>query len=151
MAPWEEEHKFCGSGQCIITIDTEGKEYPCHRFASISCARPAEQVDFTFTVIKPEKCASCKIRRLCHSCLGYNYEKYGYINHRTIYHCEFVKLQLKAAALYRIKTIKRALNHEINLTPAELKAKSEAALFIEKHIEPTQEICKTDLIDAKYD
>jgi uncharacterized protein len=142
LVPWEEDHKFCGSGQCMVTVDPEGKKYPCHRFAPVACARPAEDVDFTFSGVKPAKCANCKIRRMCHSCLGYNFEKFGDIDHRTVYHCEFVKLQLRAAALYRVRTIKRVLAHDINLTPAELKAKSDAVLFIEQHIESTKEICE---------
>ena len=141
LVPWEEDHKFCGSGQSMITVGPDGKKYPCHRFASIACGRSAENVNFAFSEVKPYKCVGCKIRRMCHSCLGYNFEKYGDIDHRTVYHCEFVKLQLRAAALYRMKTIKRVLAHDMALTPAELKAKADAVLFVEKHVEPVEKIC----------
>lgn len=141
LVPWEEDHKFCGSGQSMITVGPDGKRYPCHRFASIACDRPAENADLAFSGVKPDKCVECKIRRMCHSCLGYNFEKYGDVDHRTVYHCEFVKLQLRASALYRMKTIKRALAHDIAMTPAELKAKADAALFVEKHVGPVEKIC----------
>jgi uncharacterized protein len=146
LTPWEEDYRFCGSGECMVAVDSEGKMYPCHRFASIACTRPAENVDIKFSGIKPEKCSNCKLRRMCHSCLGYNFEKFGDIDHRTAYHCEFVKLQLKAAALFRLKTIKRVLDHEIYLTPGELNAQSDAVLFLERNVQSVQDICKNPLL-----
>jgi len=145
LQPWDADYKFCGSGKSMVAVDPEGKFFPCHRFAPIACRRFAEKVDFAYKGTKPECCANCRIRRLCHSCLGYNYERYGTIDHRTIHHCEFVKLQMRAGAQFRYRTICKVFKRDLNITLAELKFMADAVIFIEKNVETTEEICARPL------
>jgi radical SAM protein with 4Fe4S-binding SPASM domain len=141
LQSWDDDHRFCGSGTNMVAVDPEGRYFPCHRFAPVASGRPGEGAALMFDGVRPGSCAHCSLRRMCHSCLAYNYEVHGTINHRTTHHCEFVKLQMRAAAQLRYRTILKVLGGELRLPPSELKTLSDAIVFIEEHVEPVEEIC----------
>lgn len=99
------EEKFCGSGKYMCAVMPNGEEYPCHRFSPLGSKTPIHKIEPDQKIVGPKKCIECSIRRLCHSCLGANYEINGSIDIRTTSHCEFLKLEVLASAKLAAKRL----------------------------------------------
>ncbi|MCP4220870.1 MAG: hypothetical protein GY765_39950 [bacterium] len=68
--------RFCGAGHEMVTVDTDGQEYPCHRFLPWVCNRPAPNLPInTQKSWRPESCEACKLLPSCPTCAGYNWEE----------------------------------------------------------------------------
>lgn len=93
----EPTHSWCGSGKSMKAYDTDGRQLPCHRFTRFSTNKIYEGAKSIGTRIK-NKCDSCNLSPACPHCPGYNWQVNGHPNTRTNNHCEFIKLQLLAAA-----------------------------------------------------
>jgi uncharacterized protein len=97
IRPQNADYRWCGSGRQMKAFDVDGRELPCHRFARFSTNMtydgPAEKKPGIKT-----KCDGCAYLMTCPTCYGYNWQVNGDPDTRTSYHCEFIKLQLLAAA-----------------------------------------------------
>ena len=112
LLPKDESSRYCGSGKNMRTVDVEGIEYPCHRFTPLASSNPAPNPSLEFKPIEPEKCRNCRLIQICPVCIGYCYEIYSDVNHRTAFHCEFIKLQAMATA--KLRYLKLKDNQKIN-------------------------------------
>lgn len=99
------EEKYCGAGKYMCAVMPDGREYPCHRFTPLGSKTPIQQIDAAHKIIGPNKCIECGIRRLCHSCLGANFEINGSVDIRTTSHCEFLKIEVLASAKLAAKRL----------------------------------------------
>lgn len=136
-----EARRYCGSGTHMAVIDVDGRDYPCHRFAPMSCKRNPDGISFDDVSIKPEMCASCPLVSMCPTCYGYNFEYHGDIDRRTTFHCAFFKLQVRSAASLIFRDIER-LKQQVDIASlsgdekSELSRKLQAALHIEEFTRP---------------
>ena len=125
----------------MAVIDVDGRDYPCHRFAPMSCKRNPDGISFDDVSIKPEMCASCPLVSMCPTCYGYNFEYHGDIDRRTTFHCAFFKLQVRSAASLIFRDIER-LKQQVDIASlsgdekSELSRKLQAALHIEEFTRP---------------
>ncbi|MDO9517686.1 MAG: radical SAM protein [Methanosarcinaceae archaeon] len=131
----------CGLGKTITVIDIDGEEYPCHRFTPMSNNRPLKKIDFGTVSVKPLKCATCPVLAMCPGCGGYNYEYYGDINKKTIFHCEFFLLQVRSAAILTFRDIERiktnvGLDHLSENQKIIINQRLHSALFAEEYTRP---------------
>ncbi len=91
------DNMFCGAGSHLISWSADSREYPCMRFAPISTTRPIQKkLPDDHGVNK--SCLKCPFERLCPTCEGHNFEVTGSCYERTDFHCEFLKLEILAAA-----------------------------------------------------
>jgi radical SAM peptide maturase (CXXX-repeat target family)/CXXX repeat peptide maturase len=105
---------FCGVGK-MLTIDCDGKFYPCIRFTGFSLSKKEglcignvdDGIDFDklrpFKVLSIEKmskkeCIDCEVSTKCATCAGYNYDNSedGTIFDRATYNCEMHKANARA-------------------------------------------------------
>jgi uncharacterized protein len=127
---------LCGMGRNMTTIGIDGRIYPCSRVIPVFRKGEGAGVDISRTTLRPESCASCALQPVCQDCRAFNYESNGDTNHKTKFHCEFVQLQLRAAALLTIHDIMRIRKERC---PEELSGdermflaqRMDTALFIE--------------------
>lgn len=147
LYPDEKPRRFCGAGRSMVTVAPNGKFYPCHRFAPISTASSKEVPDISPIPerVTPKRCRDCRVRSLCHSCLGYNYEINGDIDVRTTHHCEFVKLQLKASAMLRYRRVMKYLEGNYASECHSVRAMAVAINYIENSVESIAEIISAPL------
>lgn len=91
--------RFCGAGHEMVTVDVDGKEYPCHRFLPwvTGKAAPKGPVN-TQNRWNPARCSNCKIVNICPTCAGFNWEANNDTGIRTTFHCEATKLEVIASA-----------------------------------------------------
>jgi radical SAM protein with 4Fe4S-binding SPASM domain len=135
---------ICGMGRNMTTIGIDGRIYPCSRIVTAFRRGAGEGVEISRTTLGPECCAACVLLPMCPDCRAFNYESYGDTNHKTRFHCEFVQLQLRAAALLTIRDVVRireqrapqALNEDERLFLAQ---RLETALFIEDYTRGLQQ------------
>ena len=90
MDPEKDRQNWCGSGK-MVAIGTDGKMYPCVRFAQYSLGQKKEivvgRVDSGIdenkrrpfltldrVVQSPQKCIECDVALGCSWCQGYNYD-----------------------------------------------------------------------------
>jgi len=107
------EEKYCGAGKYMAAVMPDGKEYPCHRFSPLGSSTPTQAIDVDLPIVGPDKCIKCGVRRLCHSCLGANYEFNGSVDLRTVNHCEFEKLEILASAKLAAKRLEKYVNDHV--------------------------------------
>lgn len=150
-----EVRRYCGSGTHMAVIDVDGRDYPCHRFAPMSCKRDPDGISFDDVSFKPEKCANCPLVSMCPTCYAHNFECHGDLDRRTTFHCAFFKLQVRSAASLIFRDIER-LREDVKITSlpheqkSELSKKLQAALYVEEFTRPFYEsLYKTDgLVDC---
>jgi sulfatase maturation enzyme AslB (radical SAM superfamily) len=113
LFPRKKGDRFCGSGKNMITVDLDGTEYPCHRFLPMASSRPEPKPDLGYHRTRPSRCERCPLVAVCPTCIAYNYECHGCVDHRTTHHCEFIYLQALATA----KLQYRKLQHDVAANP----------------------------------
>lgn len=141
MQPREKKDRYCGSGRSMVTIDAHGTEYPCHRFSPLGSARPDMKPDLKYKGVNPDTCDECPLLTICPCCVGFNYEVYGSADRRTTFHCQFIKLQVLAAAkLLHRRVLDKIKNHPADSCDgewgAQIKREIEAILFVQEHVTP---------------
>jgi len=135
------KERYCGGGSRMILIDVDGKVYPCHRYAPLSCRRSYQTVDFSEINMKPEACRNCELLTMCPTCHGYNYEMYGDPDHKTTFHCHFFMLSARASAELTFRDVAR-IKQETDLKNlkeddrAVLGRRLQSALFVEEYTRP---------------
>lgn len=87
--------KNCGCGTNMVTIDIDGKEYPCQLF--LPSAMPADKIwnkiDFSDNQLFSDKeCNICLIKNICPTCYGINLVKQNHDSKRDKNLCELYKI-----------------------------------------------------------
>ena len=104
--------KLCGMGRNITTVNLDGSVYPCHRILPYYKSYENE-IEYDRDAISPTLCEECELQPMCPECRSCNFEYHRSTNHKTIFHCEFTKLQLRASALitfYDIQKIQKKVS-----------------------------------------
>ena len=115
--------RFCGAGHEMVVIDTDGKNYPCHRFLPwVSGRRLGSAPVNCQTAWSPEKCKQCKLILSCPTCAGYNLEVNGDTGIRTTFHCEAYKTEVLSSAKLEAVRLRKRLS-EVNKLPQQEKRK----------------------------
>lgn len=108
--------RYCGAGHEMVVIDTDGVEYPCHRFLPWVTGKTAPGYPVNRqTSWEPVECQNCMLVHSCPTCAGYNWEINGNSGIRTTFHCEAHKLEVKATA--------KIASHRLEKIPASQVAK----------------------------
>jgi len=101
-----KQEKFCGCGVYMQTYDVDGKAYGCHMFTPIvlgARAFEASTVDWRCddSVVDPF-CGPCVLKRVCHTCSGFNYKYRGSLAIRDHRACRMILVEMKAAAALQL-------------------------------------------------
>ncbi len=99
------EELMCGMGLNMVAIGTDAQMYPCDRVIPLCREEGIEAIEITRPSIEPASCAACQLLPVCPECRAFNYEVHGDTNHKTTFHCEFVKIQQRASAIMAIHDI----------------------------------------------
>lgn len=110
LDPDKENENWCGGTGVMLSVDAEGQLFPCIRFMESSLGVDQKPL-IIGTVDEPigstqeyqnnlslihgitrksqstEECFNCPIAKGCAWCSGYNYQKFGTVNHRATYIC----------------------------------------------------------------
>lgn len=97
----EKKRKFCGCGEMMACIDTDGTEYACQMFAPITLGekRAKETLNINFknhADFVNDKCSQCILNILCPRCYGMSYKQTGDIRWREPFLCSAFKIQFIA-------------------------------------------------------
>jgi uncharacterized protein len=128
----------CGMGKNVISIDPDGKTFPCQRATEYYKNEQNEKPVLERTFLNPEGCVKCPLLSLCPECKANNLFYNKDANHKTTFHCEFFQLQLRASAilfLSEIKDLSKSYS-KATLTKKDtlfLSQRLHTALFIEKY------------------
>lgn len=100
------QEKFCGCGEYMQTYDVDGKAYGCHMFTPIVLgdrAFESSTVDWKCddSVVDPF-CTPCVLKRVCHTCPGFNFKYRGRLAMRDHRICKMMLAEIKAAAALQV-------------------------------------------------
>lgn len=100
--------KFCGTGTNMVAYDVEGKKYPCHMFSPIVLGRDTREdlkkIDFyNPDELIEDSCRSCKMLRVCPSCLGFNYFQRGDVKKRDKGMCKLLLAEAQVVSAFQIQ------------------------------------------------
>lgn len=100
------QEKFCGCGVYMQTYDVDGKAYGCHMFTPIVLGEKAFEsstVDWKCddSVVDPF-CTPCVLKRVCHTCPGFNFKYRGSLAIRDHRICKMMLAEMKAAAALQL-------------------------------------------------
>jgi radical SAM protein with 4Fe4S-binding SPASM domain len=91
----QELAKWCGCGTHMVTVDIDGKEYPCQSFlpSAMSVENDWTGVDFLNNeMFSSNECLTCLIKNICPTCYGINLVHNGSISKRDKNLCELNKI-----------------------------------------------------------
>lgn len=99
--------RWCGTGREMTMVDVDGTRYPCQRFSPWVTNRidSPNKIQNELINWKPDSCKYCRLIFMCPTCAGYNWEKNGDVDFRTMSHCEFFKMEIMASCLYFTKML----------------------------------------------
>lgn len=126
------DDNFCGGDGKMIALDPDGRIFPCIRYMESALGTEVEplcigDVDngigkcakcqkclsmlkgITRSSQSTEECMNCPVGSSCAWCSGYNYQRFGTLNHRATFICWMHKAESLACAYYRNK-----LNRKFN-------------------------------------
>jgi radical SAM protein with 4Fe4S-binding SPASM domain len=119
-----EPLRFCGAGHEMVSIDVDGKSYPCHRFLPLCTGKPAPSTPVNRQYqCKPDKCAQCKFIFSCPTCAGFNYKINGDTSIRTTFHCEAFQIGIQASC--KLEALRLIKMKELNLKNLNEKEKED--------------------------
>ncbi len=98
--------KLCGMGHNITTVNLNGSIYPCQRIMPYY-DRNKNKIEFDRETLSPNECEKCELQPMCPECRSCNFEYHHSTNHKTVFHCEFTKLQLRASAFMTLHDIQK--------------------------------------------
>ena len=90
-----EQTKWCGCGTNMVTVDIDGKEYPCHLFLPSSMPDEINWNNLNFSdnqVFSDDECKTCFIKNICPTCYGINLVREHDVNKRDKNLCELYKI-----------------------------------------------------------
>lgn len=126
----ENDENWCGGTGSMVAIDYKGDFYPCLRYMESSVGKDVKpliignlddgvyntpetkiiQEEFskvTRTSQSTQECLECPIARGCAWCSGYNYQKFGTVNHRATFICVMHKARAIGNFYYWKKEAKK--------------------------------------------
>lgn len=106
--------KFCGCGEIMTCIDTDGKEYPCQMFAPITISHQqildSKKIDFkNHAIFDNPKCSDCLLNLVCPRCYGMAFKLTGDITYRESFLCKAFKIQFLSNCKLTEKRIGKSL------------------------------------------
>lgn len=127
--------KFCGTGTNMIAYDVEGKAYPCHMFSPLVVGRDVREDLAKIDFYNPDEliedsCLSCKMLRICPSCLGFNYFQRGDVKKRDKSMCKLLLAEAQVISAFQIEYYMKRKN----ILSEEEKVKLKAALETYKRL-----------------
>lgn len=131
--PYDDDDNWCGGTGAMLACDPDGNLFPCIRYmdSSLNGHQPAlkigdvdrglMQTPEEMQIIKcmdcvtrssqsTQECMDCPIAEGCSWCSGYNYERFGTVNHRATYICPMHKARSLANVYFWNKYYKK--HHE---------------------------------------
>lgn len=104
--------KYCGAGTNLVSIDKNGKRYPCQTFMPMSTGtgQSINMDDMFEKLANPvnyhdKMCDNCCLEPICPTCYGTNYNRSGDPFARDISDCTFTKLRAKATSYMLTKMV----------------------------------------------
>lgn len=100
--------KMCGTGTAMVSVDVNGKKYPCQTFQPNTTMEPVELGSIDFEKIKDfsdKECSDCQLEAICPNCYGMNYLINKDILKRNKLYCVITRLRAKAVAYLSAKEI----------------------------------------------
>lgn len=100
----KESRKICGTGESMILVDVDGKEYPCPYFSTLtmpdSFLQSIKTIDFSnHDLFTDNDCKNnCYIYPICRGCYGDNFMSTGKVNKRSYQKCSLNQVFSKATA-----------------------------------------------------
>jgi radical SAM protein with 4Fe4S-binding SPASM domain len=94
-----KQKKWCGCGTNMVTLDIDGKEYPCQLFlpSSMPDGKNWDKINFSENQnFSDDECYSCLIKNICPTCYGANLITNNDIKKRDKSLCELYKIQALA-------------------------------------------------------
>lgn len=105
---FKRETKWCGTHSHMVSIDTEGNDYPCQSFQPNSAGANENYKNIDFNSIErwsdPE-CDNCIIDNLCPTCYGLNFNQSGSMLKRDKSICNIRKSLALANSYFIAKKI----------------------------------------------
>ena len=121
--PEKDDRNWCGGTGLMLSVDPEGRLYPCIRYMESSLGRDQKPLvigdvwhgigkercendclncmnGITRKSQSTDECFYCPIARGCAWCSAHNYQDSGSINHRATYICEMHKARMLAVCYY---------------------------------------------------
>lgn len=115
-----EDTRWCGAGIEMLMFDTNGNQFPCHRFSPWVTGRPAPAIQVNQQKQwKPDKCAECRLVEMCPVCAGFNWQENSDPEIRTTYHCEAFKLEVMASAKLQVARLMQKTSQDVINLPRE--------------------------------
>lgn len=105
--------KMCGTGTSMVSIDVNGKRYPCQIFQPNTNCESLKLGKIEFEKIKDfsdKSCADCPLEPICPNCYGMNYLANGDMLKRDKKHCIVTKVRAKATMYLAAKEIERGID-----------------------------------------
>jgi radical SAM protein with 4Fe4S-binding SPASM domain len=93
--------KWCGTGTHMVSIDSQGNEYPCHFFmpGTMDESIPWRSFDLSDPkTLQDEECANCDLLGACPTCYGANTVQSGHPAIRDKFLCRLTKIRVVAAS-----------------------------------------------------
>ena len=90
-----EQTKWCGCGTNMVTVDIDGKEYPCHLFLPSSMPNKINWNRLNFSdnhLFSDDECKRCLIKNICPTCYGINLVRENDVKKRDRNLCELYKI-----------------------------------------------------------
>lgn len=117
----KKPRRFCGVGPMMRSYDVDGQAYCCHAFAPLCIgkdkAEASLKLDFTCPLSLmelDEKCRNCPVVGYCPTCYGINFGAYGNAYYMPDDHCQMMKVQFLANAMFKYKLY---VSGRLDLTP----------------------------------
>lgn len=141
IAEMEKDWNWCGADRSMKCIYIDGREFPCHRFATTFCNKSSFSDKNSCSPNNVNtKCKNCKFFYACPTCDAYNYEMNGSQNYKTDYHCDLIKLQIIATAKLKYRRLnydmlkRRHMDQNIDKL-GEIVNTIDSILYVGKHME----------------
>ena len=120
-----EQTKYCGSGDGMITYDVDGTAYGCHMFTPIVLNEKAKPLGSTAEcagklTITDSFCKGCGLSNWCPTCIGFNVKDRGNACNRDHRWCNMVAAQAAEACAYQLECLDKITSYrELNKAEAE--------------------------------
>lgn len=144
-----DDQNYCGGDGSMLAIGTKGQLYPCMRYAEFAmstkgrepfiigniedgvknkrqCPMLQDLEDLTRSSQSTSECFNCSVASGCSWCTAFNYDVFGTVNKRAIFHCVMHKAQTLGNVYFWNKLYKK-LNLDKNF---EMHLNKEDALKI---------------------
>lgn len=103
-----QQKRFCGAADGMVTYDVDGASYPCHMFSPIVLGNRASPLredlscDYFDDVVDGE-CVGCSFANWCPTCYGFNYAIRGDLRRRDHGWCKMINAQVVKACEFQVQ------------------------------------------------